>query len=379
MSSRYRVLHKEIAVGQPLKWDVYDANGTLLLRRGYVIDSERSLLRLIEQGLFLNGDNLVATNDPQVGREEQRPSTLQYLMDVRRLLSPAAQGLDAVKDFSSRIRRIAELVDLACQANRHVAVASILLLQDDSYAVRHHVNAAIVANLLAHALELPQEEIDQITAAALTMNVSMVEVHDKLNDIRTPLNERLRALINSHPAQSGQRLRRMGINDDYWLACVEQHHERENGSGYPLGLTGPDVVIGAKIVGLADRYCARISNRKYRPTQPPHLVLRDLYIEKGQEIDTVVAAHLLRIVGLYPPGTIVRLRNGEIAVVTEPTDDADTPIAYAVLGPSGAALAIPTLRKTAREAFNIIGVLPMEKLDFPIQMSRLWGDAARLH
>lgn len=323
-------------MGKPLPWDVFDASGTLLLRRGHIIDMQRHLDRLLDDGLFLNGKGS-SSADAAPAPAIEEPSALQYLVDARRLIGPPTQDLDAIRDFPSRVRRIADLIDLGCQTDADVAIASILLLQDESYSVRHHINTAIIANLMARAMSMPLEQVRTLTAAALTMNLSMYEIQDKLHDVKGQLNDKIRALINAHPQQSEQRLRKYGVTDPYWLRCVEQHHERENGSGYPQGLVGANTETGAKIIGLADKYCARISLRNYRPTQPPNVVLRDLYIEKGAEIDPVVAAYLIRILGIYPPGTIVRLRNSEIAIVVKPTDNADTPIAYAMLGPSGAA------------------------------------------
>lgn len=370
-----RIVASDIRVGQPLTWDVFDASGKLLLRRGGIIETQRAIDRLIDDGLFLSEDS--RREPPVAAPVEEKPSALQYLIDARRLIGQPTQDLEAIRDFPGRVQRIAQLIDLACQAKTEVAIASILLMQDESYALRHHVNTAILSNLMARSMAMPAGQIRSVTAAALTMNISMYEIQDQLHEVKGPLNDRIRALIRAHPTHSEQRLRKFGVTDPYWLKCVQQHHEYENGSGYPQGLMGADIDPGAKIIGLADRFCARISIRNYRPTQPPNVVLRDLYIEKGAEIDPVIAAYLIRVLGLYPPGTIVRLRNAEVGVVVMPTDNPDTPIAYALLGPSGAALTIPSMRKTALEAYKIQDVLARDKVDFPIQMSRLWGDDAK--
>lgn len=371
-----RVAANDIRVGHPLPWDVFDMQGTLLLRRGHVIDTQRALDRLIDDGLFLSDES--RREPPAAPPPVEKPSALQYLTDARRLFGSPAQDFGAIREFPARILRIAQLIDQACQAKPEVAIASILLMQDESYVVRHHINTAILSNLIGRAMGLPAAELRSLTAAALTMNISMYEIQDQLHEVKAQLNDRIRALIRAHPVHGEQRLRKYGVADEYWLKCVRQHHEYENGSGYPDGLAGAAIHTGAKIVGLADRYCARISIRKYRPTQPPNVVLRDLYLEKGAEIDATIAAYMLRVIGLYPPGTIVRLRNAEIAVVVAPTDNADAPIAYAVLGQSGAALTIPLLRKTVLEAYKIQDVLTLDKVDFPIQMSRLWGEDAKL-
>jgi hypothetical protein len=359
-----------------LPWNVFDAGGVLLLRRGFVIDTQKALDRLIEDGLFVSENDSPPPKRPPP--EPEKPSALQLLMDARRLFGTANQDLSAIRDFPVRVRRIAQLVDQACQTNPDVAIATILLLQDHSYTIRHHINTAIIANLVCRAMSMPEDRKQQVTAAALTMNVSMYEVQDKLNEVKGPLNDKLRGLIAAHPEHSEQRLRKLGVEEPLWLKCVEHHHECENGAGYPKGLSGDDIEQGAKVISLADRYCAQVSIRNYRSMRAPGVVLKDLYSEKGAEINAIVAAYLIRIVSIYPPGTIVRLRNGEIAVVVEPTESADAPVAYAVLGASGAAMGVPVMRNTARDDFKITDVMTLDKVDFPIQMSRLWGSAARL-
>jgi HD-GYP domain-containing protein (c-di-GMP phosphodiesterase class II) len=377
LPERHRVVASELSVGQPLPWNVFDADNVLLLRRGYVIESQHAIDRMIEEGIFLNEQDTEEYDFAAQDAAKKKPSTLQYLTDARRLFG-SAMAAAGTQDFPARIQRIAQLVDLACQASADVAIASVLLLQDHGYMVRHHVDTAVIADLMGRAMSLPPDKILVMAAAALTMDLSMYEIQDKLNEVKGPLNDKLRGLIVSHPEQSAQRLRKLGVADEFWLRCVEHHHECENGAGHPKGLKGPDIEPCAKIIGLADRYCAEVSVRGYRATRPPSAALKDIYTEKGAEIDATVAAYLLRVVGLYPPGTIVRLHNGETAIVTEAADNADTPIACSVLGANGAALAVPVKRKTIREDFRIVDVLTVDKVDFPIQMSRLWGDEAKL-
>ncbi|MGE5469143.1 MAG: HD-GYP domain-containing protein [Ignavibacteria bacterium] len=372
----HRVIAGEIRVGHPLPWNVFDIKGTLLLRRGFVIDSQRALDRLIEDGMYLNEKDTPPA--PRPAPEPERASALQLLMDARRLFGQPIQDLNSVRDFPARVRRIAQLVHAACETNADVAIATIMLLQEDSYTVRHHINTAVISNLLCRAMAMPEDMTKVITAAALTMNVSMYEVQDKLNDVKGPLSDKLRSLIAAHPEQSEQRLRKLGVEDKLWLRSVEHHHECENGAGYPKRLAGDDIEQGAKVVALADRYCAQVSVRNYRSTRAPGNVLKDIYLEKGAEINAIIAAFLIRIVSIYPPGTIVRLRNGEVAVVVEASESPDAPVAYAVLGTSGAALGVPAKRDTGRDDLKIIDVLTVDKVDFPIQMSRLWGSAARL-
>jgi HD-GYP domain-containing protein (c-di-GMP phosphodiesterase class II) len=135
-------------------------------------------------------------------------------------------------------------------------------------------------------------------AAALTMNIGMVEVQEKVNAIAGPLNDKLLDMIHRHPQLGVERLTKLGITDACWLACVRQHHENSDGSGYPEGLAGEAIALPARIIGLADKYCAMVSGRQYRGPQKPHTALRDLYVKQGQKIDVAAAGTLIRVMGL---------------------------------------------------------------------------------
>lgn len=377
----HRIISTEIGVGQPLPWNVFDSDGILLLRRGVTINSQHTLDRLLEEGIYLNDKEAQGggRQDSVAAAAPEKPSALQLVNDARRQFGTLMNEINNTAKLPSRIQRIALLVDLACQTNADVALGAMLLLQDASYTIRHHVDTAIVANLLCRAMSYPEDKAQLVIAAALTMNASMFEVQDKLNEVKGPLNDKLRALIAAHPQQSEQRLRKLGVMDDYWLRCVEQHHECQNGAGYPKGLSGDAIEQGAKIISLADRYCAQVSLRNHRPVRAPGVVLKELYAEKGAEIDPIIAAYLVRVVGLYPPGTIVKLHNGEVAIVVQPTDNADTPLACAVLMANGTPFTVAAMRKTIRSDFKIVEVMTIDKINFPIQMSRIWGEAAKLN
>ncbi|HTH93713.1 MAG TPA: HD domain-containing phosphohydrolase [Rhodocyclaceae bacterium] len=374
----YRISAGAIHVGEPVSQDILDADGVLLLRRGSRIDSQRVLDRLFEDGLFIKDLGEGVGADKRILPTE-KSNALQLLLDARRLFNRAITNPKAELVFPVHIGRVAELVDQACETNADVSIATILLLQDISYAARHHINTAVICNLLCKAMSMPDHEARTITAAALTMNIGMYEVQDKLNEIKGELNPKLRGLIAAHPEQSVLRLKKLGVEDPVWLRCVEQHHECEDGSGYPNGLIGVAIEPGARVIALADRYCAQVSSRSYRAARAPGLALKALLEQQGEQINASVAAHLRRIVGLYPPGTIVRLKNNEVAVVKTPSPrNPDTPTAFAMISPKGEPLTEPLPRRTAMSDYKITDVLTIETIDFPIQMSRLWGDEASL-
>lgn len=372
-----RIGPKDLRVGEPLPWDVYDGQGKLLLRRGEVVQSEKALERFLESGLFFQQEALVSRAAPPP--VEERPSALQPVIDARRLLGDLfAKHPEQIVELQPRVTRLVELVRSACDVNATVALASILLLQDTIYTVRHPIDVALVTCVLGREMGLDDDAQTSAIAAALTMNIGMVEVQEKVNAIAGPLSDKLVAMIHRHPQLGVERLAKLGVTDERWLGCVRQHHENTDGSGYPEGLAGEAIALPARIIGLADKYCAMVSGRQYRSPQKPHTALRDLYVKQGQKIDLAVAGHMIRIMGLYPPGTLVRLKTGEVGVVTGPGEGPDTPAVHAVIGRSGLALEVASHRKTHTAAQAIEDVLTIDKLSVPVRLTSIWGHHARL-
>lgn len=375
---KHRITLQELAVGQPLAWDVYGKDGVLLLRRGQSVQTQKGLERLVEDGLFLQGEDSASRPDPAI--PEEKPSAMQHLVDARRILSNVFdQKPENVQDFAGRMDKLVNTVRTACDTHAGVCLSSILLVQDKTYCVKHALDVAILSSLLAKELKLDEAEHKATVAAALTMNIGMYEVQDQINGINGPLNDKLKSMIRMHPTLGADRLAKLGIQDEKWLAYVRQHHEQSDGSGYPAGLAGDAIEMGARIISVVDKYCAMISARNYRGAQKPNAALRDLYVKHGPQIDVVVASTMIRYIGIYPIGVLVRLKSAEIAVVTGPGEGPDTPAVHAVIGRSGLALETAAYRKTHLSEFAIEDVLTLDKLSIPIRMTVVWGKDAKLN
>ncbi|MDQ5878892.1 MAG: hypothetical protein QG638_1626, partial [Pseudomonadota bacterium] len=366
-----RITLQDLKVGEPLPWNAYSHDGVLLLRKGQSVASQKGLERLIEEGLFFKADESERKADLTI---ESKRSALQHIVDARRMLSNVYdQNPQTIDNAAGRMSRLVDSVTAACETNAGVALSSILLVHDTIYTVKHAIDTAILAKLLAQELAIDAETQRSIIAAAISMNIGMYEVQEKIDAIGGPLNDKLKAMIRTHPTLGAERLIKLGITDQKWITYVRQHHENADGSGYPAGLSGDAIEMGAKIIRVADKYCAMISGRSYHGPQKPNVALRDLYIKEGQMIDVIVAATMIRLVGIYPIGTLVRLKTNEIGVVTGPGEGPDTPAVHAVIARSGLALEVASHRKTHLPDFAIEDVLTIDRISIPIRMTSLWG------
>jgi HD-GYP domain-containing protein (c-di-GMP phosphodiesterase class II) len=296
------------------------------------------------------------------------PSVLRSLNQLAHRLDRSLTTLGDGSNAEAELRAIAEgVVDAVGQAP-DVALASICLNQiSGPYAVRHCVEAAIVCCVMARAMDRARPDIVQVAAAALTMNAGMVRISEVFQLRDQALSDEERSAVHRHPAESADLLRRAGIVDEDWIRFVLMHHEIDNGSGYPSGLDAQDIPDGARLVGMADRYCALVSARNYRRSMLPPVAARKLIAECA---DGRMAALFLQEIGQHPPGTLVRLRYGELGVVSSRGH------VHALRDHAGQPLNPPLLRSTGDPGHAIDAALHEDDAGLRFSMRDVWGEQA---
>lgn len=369
--SNKRLIHpSELKIGQPLPCDAYDSKGTLLLRQGHVITSAAQIERLTKQAL------LAEAASESMPVEPVHVSPLQLILTARQQLY-ALFSAPPPTGFSTELLRIGGMVRQACKANTDVVLASILMRRDGSYAIRHAVNVAIVSYITGLALELPIGELTAVVAAALTMNIGMFELQQQLHSFNGPLTDEQRVAVNGHCERGVAVLRDYGVTAPLWLSIVQDHHERPDGGGYPSNKTRESIGLPAQIVSLADVYCARVSRRLHRPAMQPNAALRWLFLNEGMTADEHLAALFIKTLGIYPPGTGVRLQSGSIAVVTHRGSTGHSPKVASITTHDGLRIAVPIRRRGDVLAHAVSEVVDLDALQLTVGMEALWGtDAA---
>ena len=180
-------------------------------------------------------------------------------------------------------------------------------------------------------------------------------------------------MISEHPDKSEELLRQAGVTDNAWLDAVRQHHEFMDGAGYPQGLKGEAISRLARVIKLADIYCALVSGRAYRTAMLQNSAMRELFMQRGKQVDGQLTEQFVKVVGIYPPGTFVRLANAEIAVATRHGASASAPMVQSVVGPRGSPLAVYGKRDCGKADFAIREVISKAQANVKINRHMLWG------
>ncbi|GAA4002506.1 hypothetical protein GCM10022279_28020 [Comamonas faecalis] len=214
------------------------------------------------------------------------------------------------------------------------------------YSTAHALVCGTLCHLLSRELSLPGTERDALVRAALTMNIGMTALQDQLALQRTPLSGEQRQVIAQHSQAGAQLLRECGVSDPLWLSAVQRHHDiASDGGNQPLAARAPAERLAWVLLRI-DRYAAMISPRKSREGRSVTESIRAIVGQDSERRDEVGMA-LVRATGLCPPGTMVRLDNGEVAVVLRRSAKVNHPMVAGLLDAQGKELTLTTFYHTA--------------------------------
>ncbi|RJP88873.1 MAG: response regulator [Desulfobacteraceae bacterium] len=171
--------------------------------------------------------------------------------------------------------------------NSTVKAMSLAVESRDPYTAGHQERVANIAEAIAKKMDFNDEEIQYLKMAALIHDIGKISVPAEILCKPTRLSEAEFNIIKEHPTTGYKILK--GIDFPYPLAkMVYQHHERIDGSGYPQGLSGDQILIEAKILSVADVVEAMASHRPYRSSLGIDVALDEIIKNKGQIFDPEV-------------------------------------------------------------------------------------------
>lgn len=317
MGQRVKIAMSELVVGEALPWSIYDYEGKLLLSEGQVIEDREKLDSLAHHGLFrLEAGN----NDVQI----QSPFTAatEYLQRLSKIYDALESSDAQAKELAEQLAR--DIYEL-CETESDAAIALIHLPNDFDPGLFQPLQCAILCDLMTLAQEFPEHERVMNIAAALTSNIGMRGLLEQVKAQDTPLSATQRRIIAQHPQKSAKMLVDVGVKDAIWLKTVLQHHELNDGEGYPGHLKRPEIIRGAKVLAIAERYSILIS--KHDKKQPISIndALKGFFLDQGTKYEKKYCLQMVMELTVFPPGSFIKLINGETAIVVRRDKTKTTP------------------------------------------------------
>lgn len=208
--------------------------------------------------------------------------------------------------------------DLTKDLLRNPSVAfSLCKVQDaDEYTFVHSFNVAILGGFLANRLYPGRKEfIDKIVIGGLLHDMGKAKIPSEILNKPGKLTSQEMQVMQRHPALGVALALQSGISDPDIVSVIGGHHEKWSGKGYPKGLRGTEIPEVARVAAVTDVFDALTAKRVYKNPMSSRNAISIILKDAGLHFDLKVARELLVSLGLYPPGSVVRLSDERIGIV----------------------------------------------------------------
>jgi putative nucleotidyltransferase with HDIG domain len=203
-------------------------------------------------------------------------------------------------------------------AQNRTALLALTALRDyDNYTFTHMVNVSILTMAQARALGVDGTMLREFGMAALMHDIGKVRTPKDVLNKPARLDDKEFAIMRRHVVDGAEILRRTPEIPAIAPIVAFEHHLRLDGTGYPFGVSRSSLNLGTMLCSIADVYDAMRSQRAYQQRHPSDRILAVLQGNDGQHFDKHLVRRFTQLLGIYPPGNVVRLNTGAIAVVLQ--------------------------------------------------------------
>ena len=269
----------------------------------------------------------------QVQREMSNPNNLSTMSDADKIqraekfyvtFSKYVENLFthiAIKnelDFKSVAEKVKTACDFIREDRRFLmrALKNTEPAADQNYLSSHAVRSTMIAIIIGTYLKLPAHRLIELGVAALLHEIGMLKLPPQMYLSKRPLTPPEKKAIITHPVLSFNLLKSFDFPLVISLAALE-HHERENGSGYPQKLTSEKISLYAKIIAVACSYEALSTKRPHKEAKDGYTGMLELLKNEGKQYDDAAVRALVYSLSIYPIGLYVLLSSGKKGQVVD--------------------------------------------------------------
>lgn len=364
-----RLCAQQIRLHEALPWNVRTEPGHLLLSKGFMLADQEQIDNLLERGVYVDQDEYEAHLQAlEATLANQNPFAVWA-----QILKRTGQLLRQHKDnpnFGQELGDLSQQIRVAMDDDVEVGTFEMVASDATGYAVSHSLQTAFVASLASGHFGWNASERDTLVRAALTMNIAMLDMQNTLVQQAAPLSPEQRAHIAAHPGKGREMLEAARVNAQDWLRTVEQHHVTTDGRGLPQDRQGLSQL--ACLVHYADVYLAKLSPRASRPALPVNVAARELYLGAGGAHNPYAAA-IIKEMGIFPPGSYVKLANGDTAVVLRRGESVNTPQVNSLISADGWLFPESKPRDTKQAEFKVVAAVPRGNVLIRLDRAKLFG------
>ena len=302
------------------------------------IDLSKSKIPQVETAPSSNEDKVVSkvqttiknvpplspTPDPVSKVEEEMPKAAKAYakaLDTSKAVLAACR-MNKKIEINMVKECVDELVDSVVR-NRDALLALMKLKRFDDYTYTHSLNVSVLAVSTGRSLGLDEETLKVLGLGTMFHDVGKTKIPGYILNKPGKLTDDEFIVMRDHASLSARIIMDQKLNvPDLVLKVARHHHERSDGSGYPDHLKGDEIPPLVTICGLSDVYDALTSDRVYHKGRSPQEALKFIYSLRDTHFQGQWVDRFVQSVGIYPPGSVVELSTGQIAVVMEGNQEA---------------------------------------------------------
>lgn len=307
-------------IGNQLTEPVFTEHGSMLLQKGTVVNNA-----IIEK-LLSHNVNVVHVIDKTLKGIVHQPIipkpqmaiAVQKVKDVfQDVLNQDHLGVKAVipQEHFALVKEVVSMLLDIIEKSENILYSVVELIGIDSYTHRHNVNVAVLSILTAKAMGYKKHEMRDIALGALLHDIGKARINQEIIQKPSRLNDEERSLVEQHPVLGYKLIEHIESLPYLSKQIVYLHHEKLDGSGYPLGLKGIEIPEYVQIVTVCDMYDAMTTNRIYREKMPNYQALDILMAECIFKISAHILKKLVGTIQMFPPGTGVVLSDERVGIV----------------------------------------------------------------
>ncbi len=311
----------DLKTGMVIGEDVQDNNNILLSKN--VVISDKILNKLqtsynIEEIWVYGEDSLEKAENSKKSSEREFKRVENKLNEICGDLHDVLDNtVDLQKDSLKEIRKlISELQNII--KNPNALIDNLLFYGSDKDSIyRHSLNVASISSLLGKWIGFDDNKIKLLIYSALLHDIGKCKIDDKIINKNGRLNSKDFKKIKEHPVLGYNVIKKINFLDKSVSQSVLLHHEREDGSGYPLGIKGDKIPNFAKIIAIADVFEAVNSNRCYRDKKSPFESIQIIKNESFGKLDYNYCNIFLEHIVNYYIGREVKLNNNKVGKIVQ--------------------------------------------------------------
>ena len=217
-------------------------------------------------------------------------------------------------DFKALSKNIQDMCVFIKENDRYILrIIQTMPSRDKNFIVMHSLRSTVIAIAIGLQLKLSLSKLTELGMSCMMHEIGLLRLSPQLYMTDKPLTISEKKALLSHPIVAYDILKSYNFPLSICLGALE-HHERENGSGYPQKEDGSKISLYAKIIAVACSYETMTSSRQYRESQNGNAAMIELLKNTGNQYDEAVIKALLYSISLFPLGTYVYLSDGKIGM-----------------------------------------------------------------